>query len=135
LQPGDVLFVEGHGNANEIGRSAVWSGQVDDCTHQNHLIRARFGPHVEPIFASRQLNSHGGRRRILRLAKTTSGLNTISTRQLKAVPLLVPPVALQKAFVGLEASTMATRYRLERGADEADNLFNSLVQRAFKGEL
>ena len=41
LVQGDLLIVEGHGNANEIGRVAVWDGQIRNCVHQNHLIRAR----------------------------------------------------------------------------------------------
>jgi hypothetical protein len=41
LQSGDVLVVEGHGNPEELGRSAVWGGEVAGCTHQNHLIRVR----------------------------------------------------------------------------------------------
>ena len=41
LLPGDLLVVEGHGNAAEIGRVGVWDGQIQTCVHQNHLIRAR----------------------------------------------------------------------------------------------
>jgi type I restriction enzyme S subunit len=41
LATGDLLIVEGHGNPLEIGRVAVWDGSIPDCTHQNHLIRAR----------------------------------------------------------------------------------------------
>ena len=38
LQCGDILIVEGHGNPEEIGRSAVWDGSIEPCVHQNHLI-------------------------------------------------------------------------------------------------
>ena len=40
LRKGDVLIVEGHGNREEIGRSAIWDGSMTRCVHQNHLIRA-----------------------------------------------------------------------------------------------
>ncbi len=39
LQRGDILVVEGHGNPEELGRAAVWTGAIDPCVHQNHLIR------------------------------------------------------------------------------------------------
>ena len=51
LEKGDLLVVEGHGNANEIGRVAVWDGSIVDCVHQNHLIRAR--PDAESVLPSR----------------------------------------------------------------------------------
>ena len=41
LRRSDLLIVEGHGNAAEIGRAAIWDGSVKDCVHQNHLIRVR----------------------------------------------------------------------------------------------
>ena len=37
----DILIVEGHGNKAEIGRCARWDGSIDQCVHQNHLIRLR----------------------------------------------------------------------------------------------
>ena len=42
LRKNDLLVVEGHGNPNEIGRSALWNGSIAQCVHQNHLIRGRF---------------------------------------------------------------------------------------------
>nr|WP_231292209.1 restriction endonuclease subunit S [Edwardsiella ictaluri] len=38
LIPGDLMVVEGNGSENEVGRCAIWSGEVQDCLHQNHLI-------------------------------------------------------------------------------------------------
>ena len=34
LLPGDLLIVEGHGNAAEIGRVGVWDGKIESCVHQ-----------------------------------------------------------------------------------------------------
>lgn len=58
LAVNDLLVVEGHGNPEEIGRSALWTGQIDPCIHQNHLIRVRFdSARVVPVFACAYLNS------------------------------------------------------------------------------
>ena len=42
LQAGDMLIVEGNGSKNEIGRSAIWNVNINDCVHQNHIIRIRY---------------------------------------------------------------------------------------------
>ena len=37
LQPKDLLVVEGNGSKTEIGRSAIWNGEIENCVHQNHI--------------------------------------------------------------------------------------------------
>lgn len=37
LRANDLLICEG----GEVGRAAVWSGQIDDCSYQNHIHRLR----------------------------------------------------------------------------------------------
>jgi type I restriction enzyme, S subunit len=41
LQPGDLLLGEASGSASEVGKPALWEGQIDDCAFQNTLIRVR----------------------------------------------------------------------------------------------
>jgi len=136
LRPSDVLIVEGHGNRDEVGRSAVWDGSVDPCVHQNHLIRARS---TDEILASQYLsfylNSSGGRRQMFRSGKTTSGLNTISTRNVKETKILLPPIEEQERFVHLRSDVSFVRQRLAEGIAMAETLLGSLTQRAFRGEL
>ncbi|NEQ83003.1 MAG: restriction endonuclease subunit S [Moorea sp. SIO2I5] len=94
LQTGDILIVEGHGNSTEIGRSSVWNGSIPNCTHQNHLIRVRIDTEkAESIYISTFLNSPGGRRQLHKFGKTTSGLNTISTSNIKATKVLITPLS------------------------------------------
>ena len=106
LLPGDLLIVEGHGNANEIGRVAVWDGQIRACVHQNHLIRARPNSSlVAPGFVAAYLNSSSGRQQLLRRGKTTSGLNTITTSDVRDCTTMVPPIGLQQRFSGIISRT------------------------------
>jgi type I restriction enzyme S subunit len=41
LLSGDVLVIEGNGSADQIGRTAIFRGEIEDCVHQNHVIRIR----------------------------------------------------------------------------------------------
>lgn len=136
LRGGDVLIVEGHGNPAEIGRSAVWSGEIDPCVHQNHLMRVRFDRELaHPAFISAFLNSLGGRRQLLRSGKTTSGLNTISTSNVKAVRVPLPPVDLQHRYAIAVEGVEAARRRRAGSLSESNRLFRALLDLAFRGEL
>jgi hypothetical protein len=41
LLPGDLLIIEGNGSAEQIGRTALFRGEIDNCVHQDHVIRIR----------------------------------------------------------------------------------------------
>ena len=41
LAPGDLLLNEASGSPNEVGKPAIWDGQIEDCCFQNTLLRLR----------------------------------------------------------------------------------------------
>jgi type I restriction enzyme S subunit len=41
LEPGDVLLSEASGSPGEVGKPALWSGEIEDCAFQNTLLRVR----------------------------------------------------------------------------------------------
>jgi type I restriction enzyme S subunit len=136
LRKDDFLVVEGHGNPSEVGRGALWDGSIAECVHQNHLIRVRFNAdRIVPRFGSEFLNSVGGRSFLLRAGNTTSGLNTISVADVRATPILVPPLELQRMFERRAAAVEMLRARHHKFSRELDALFASLQHRAFRGEL
>jgi type I restriction enzyme S subunit len=136
LQLGDLLVVEGHGNADEIGRGALWDGSIDGCVHQNHLIRVRFDQRfVLPVYGSGVINSQGGRRHLLRAGKTTSGLNTISVSDVRSTPIATPPVRLQETFAHRFDGIRSLQASQQRAVVHLDALFASLQARAFAGAL
>lgn len=136
LSKGDLLIVEGHGNRDEIGRSAVWDGTINQCVHQNHLIRVQLdAASILPSYASFYLNSDGGRRQLIRSGKTTSGLNTISTSNVRETQLLLPPLDEQKQFLRVSSSLDKYKNRHNEQLEMLDCLFFSLQARAFSGDL
>jgi len=131
LRYGDLLFVEGNGSRENLGRVAVWREEVPDCIHQNHLIRARLDPtRVMPEFAAAWFNSHAGRRHFFEEGKTTSGLGTINSAVVRAAPIPLPPLTEQKTMIAaldaaraeaasLRAEAAALRDRAARDFEEA----------------
>lgn len=41
LQPGDLLLNEASGSPNEVGKPAIWRGEIAGCCFQNTLLRVR----------------------------------------------------------------------------------------------
>lgn len=136
LYKGDVLIVEGHGNPEEIGRTAVWDGSIDDCVHQNHLIRFRADSSIiKPEYFSRLMNSEGGRLQMKYAGRTTSGLNTISTRKVKEAKLPLPSIELQNRFELVLIHIKALQEKFLHGLALSEANFASASKRAFRGEL
>lgn len=41
MEPGDILLNEASGSPNEVGKPAVWRGEIEDCCFQNTLLKLR----------------------------------------------------------------------------------------------
>lgn len=139
LQPGDLLVVEGNGSPDQVGRCAVWRGELDDCVHQNHLIRVRPGPRLDPSYLGAYWNAPSTAKAISAVASSTSGLYTLSTAKVRSVPLVVPPLDEQRRAVAKLEENLASTRALEVAIRDAHNraaaLRGSILARAFRGEL
>lgn len=132
LQYGDLLFVEGNGSPEQIGRVAVWRDNVVPCVHQNHLIKARFvGDKVLPEFAMYYFMTPKGREQIKRKAVSTSGLYTLSVSKVAAFTLPQPLFNQQKAFAAFAAQIDKSKVAVQQALDKTQQLFDSLVQQYF----
>ncbi|RRF88883.1 MAG: hypothetical protein DUD33_09510 [Coriobacteriaceae bacterium] len=131
LKTDDLLFVEGNGSKDQIGRVAIWDGSIDPCVHQNHLIRARLYKDVLPIFALTYFSSPDGRRQITNKAASTSGLFTLSTGKIKSLVLPVPPLSLQHEFSDFAAQVDKSRVVAQKQKEKLQTLYDSLAQEYF----
>ncbi len=99
LARGDLLVVEGNGSIGQLGRSAVWRGEIDGCVHQNHLIRVRPSFAIDADFLGATWNSELVTKQLSAVAGSTSGLHTLSVSKLSAIRLPLPPLAEQHRIV------------------------------------
>ena len=79
--------------------------------------------------------THSGKRYFLRSAKQTTGIASINMTQLRAFPLLMPPVFRQQEFGKQVAAIDALKATCTASVGDFDTLFASLQHRAFRGEL
>ncbi|MBP8290035.1 MAG: hypothetical protein KAX51_09565 [Chromatiaceae bacterium] len=105
LEAGDILFVEGNGSRKELGRVALWHGQLADCVHQNHIIKARPDQcRLLPDFAMAWFNIAAGRDHFFQSGKTTSGLGTINSSVIRSAPIPLPPISDQRRLMEVLAN-------------------------------
>lgn len=111
LRNGDLLFVEGNGSPDQIGRVAIWNGEIEDCVHQNHLIKARFDlKRMNPVFAMYYFISERGRNQIKKRAVSTSGLYTLSVSKIADFEIPNPPIELQQQFADFVAQIDKSKF-------------------------
>ncbi len=138
LETGDLLIVEGNGSQDQIGRCAIWMGEIEDCVHQNHIIRARFLD-IVPDYIAYYLNSPRGIEGMMLVASSTSGLFTLSVGKVKAIIFPLPPVAEQTRIVQEVSRLLSISDELESVIDaaiiRAERLRQSILKEAFAGRL
>jgi type I restriction enzyme S subunit len=135
LKHGDLLLTEG-GDPDKLGRGSLWNDEISECIHQNHIFRVRVTDDcLTPLFLNWLVGSERGKRYFLKSAKQTTGIASINLRQLRAFPLLTPPLALQQRFSAAIESVSAVTAQVQESFTVQDSLFASLQYRAFRGEL
>jgi len=135
LKPGDLLVLEG-GDRDDVGRTAIFRGELKNCVHQNHVFRVRVNTDLlVPEYLMHYLNSDYIKSQFFVLAKATTGINSINMTQLKSVEVLCPPIAIQKDFARLVERVDLLRSRQVQSATEITELFHSLMHKGFRGQL
>jgi len=136
LKPGDLLVCEG----GEVGRTAIWRGELEGCLYQNHIHRLRWlSDNVVPDFyvywmqaAFQVFESYSGQE-----SKTT--IPNLSGSRLKSFTVPLPPVEEQGRIASDLKAKMAQAEKLKESIENQLEAINALPQailrKAFSGEL
>jgi len=134
LQAGDVLF--NRTNSRElVGKTGMWDGRFP-AVAASYFIRLRFDDKKEhPQHFTTFMNLPNMKRELAAMARGAVGQANINGKELQAIRFPLPPIKLQREFAArvvgvqaMEANQVSSRRRL-------DDLFQSLLHRAFRGEL
>ncbi|MBR3927531.1 MAG: restriction endonuclease subunit S [Clostridia bacterium] len=139
LEKDDLMFVEGNGSKSQIGRVAIWDGSIDYCLHQNHLIKGRPNGKMLPKYALYYLISSGGRKQITEVAKSTSGLYTLSTNKIRELYIPYCDLKQQQAMVDRIELRLDECTHIEQtvqlALQQAEAMRQSILKQAFEGRL
>lgn len=135
LNAGDLLVCEG----GEIGRAAIWNGEVDTMSFQNHLHRLRaIDPDVEPRFYVYFLQSAFTQLGIFEGAGNKTTIPNLSRNRLAELEVPQPPRPEQIAIATILAHVRCA-YRVHEAAMSAAielkrTAMRELFTRGLRGE-
>ena len=136
LKEGDFLFARVNGNPDYVGRCAYFKNIGENVFHNDHIIRVRFDSEIlNNDYATSVLNSKYGKLQMKDKLKTSAGQYTINQTGISEIKIPVPPIELQNEFAEFVTQTDSMRSKMETSLSELEDNFNSLMQKAFKGEL
>lgn len=131
LLPDDVLMTEG-GDPDKLGRGAIIRNPPKDCIHQNHIFRVRLNQgYILPEFMEQYLQHQRAKRYFLGCAKQTTGIASINMTQLRALPMLIPPMKMQNQFATFVSRVDKSKAVIQAALEKTQLLFDSLMQQYF----
>jgi type I restriction enzyme S subunit len=128
------LVCRGNGNINLVGCGRFPSQDYQDILFPDTMIAVPLDfSRIEKSFLEYLWNSQFVRRQIEKQARTTNGTHKINQKSLSGISILLPPIELQKKFTDICSRIQSLRDSYPM--NKLNDLFNSLLQRAFRGEL
>lgn len=132
LRPGDLLVCEG----GEIGRAAIWNGEVEPMAFQNHLHRLRpIVEDVDPRFYVYFLQSAFTQLGLFEGAGNRTTIPNLSRSRLAALEVPLPNIDEQHAIVaalGLVRKSIRIHVRKRTALDE---LFETMLHELITGHI
>ena len=99
VRVGDILVTEG-GDIDKLGRGNVWTGEIENCIHQNHIFAIRVKQNIaSEYFISLATGVDYGRRYFTHTANKTTNLASTNRTKLGNFPIALPPINEQLSIV------------------------------------
>lgn len=133
LKKNDLVF--NRTNSKElVGKTAVYD-KNEEVVIAGYLIRVRTSANANPYYIWGYLNSKAGKLRLFNLCRNIVGMANINAQELQDIPILLPPLELQNQFAAVVEKVEVLKEKYQKGLGELENLYGSLSQRAFRGDL
>lgn len=137
LEVGDVLVAEASGSASEVGKPAIWDGNIEECCFQNTLLRIRSRSVVPEYlyFALLGLARSGQFAR----ASRGVGIHHLGKAGLSDLMIRVPDIEEQRSLIDTIGEQQRRFAALATAIDSqlhrSQRLRASVLARAFEGRL
>ncbi|MED3855384.1 restriction endonuclease subunit S [Priestia megaterium] len=132
VYPDDVIITI----MGTTGRSAVVPHDIPTAISTKHLATITLNKELAlPEYISYAIHSHPGILKQISLQNKGAIMNGLNLGIIKNLELKVPPIEVQKKFKEVYKKVEKMRVDIEVSENYLKNLYNSLLQKAFNGEL
>ena len=133
LCAGDILF--NRTNSKElVGKTGIWDGRFK-AVAASYFIRLRLDKSVVcPAYVWAFMNSGAMKRRLFNMARGAIGQANINAKELKSLPLPIPPIDLQRRYAEIIERTHSAAVVTEISSNTASALSTSLMTRLLVGD-
>ncbi|WEH90741.1 restriction endonuclease subunit S (plasmid) [Acinetobacter soli] len=139
LSKGDLLLIRSNGSLDLVGKSAIADELDKVVLYAGYLIRLRFNDSVNPQFIQYFLQAPQTRQTIENIARSTSGVNNINSKEIASLKIQLPCIDHQNEVVLRVKQLLELSKRIEETIKSAQKRVNFLTQsilaKAFSGEL
>lgn len=130
---GEVLF--NRTNSKElVGKTAVYK-ENEPMAYAGYLVKAIPNERATGEFIAAYMNTKYVKSKLLNMAKNIVGMANINAEEFKKIDIYIPPVELQNEYIKFIEQVDKLKFEMENSLKELEDNFNSLMQKAFKGEL
>ena len=100
-----------------------------------YLIRVRVNTDMNPYFVWGHLNSNWAKLILKNMCKNIIGMANINAQELQEIKILKPPRDIQDLFAKCIDKLFDQKTILSKNLEKTNQLFQSLLQKAFNGDL
>lgn len=119
---------------NGTGKSAIFDCEYEEGFINAQMVIIRPNDKCEPNYLVLQLNNPVVFKRLISF-NSGSAQPQLSAQSVKEFKVFVPPVNLQNQFAERVTIIEEQKAIAQKSLEKSESLFNSLLQKAFKGEL
>jgi type I restriction enzyme S subunit len=138
LEPGDILLSEASGSASEVGKPALWRGEIADCCFQNTVIRVRPHRGIHPNYLFWHLRADAASGRLAKAVRGV-GIHHLGAQRASSWPVTVAPEIEQPSIVERIERLVSRRQALlsavELNLKRVYVLRQTVLAAAFSGRL
>jgi hypothetical protein len=137
LNAGDVLLTEASGSASQVGRSAIWRGEIEPCCFQNTVIR--FRPHLTTSEYALIVFRHYAEAGVFASVARGVGIQHLGGSRFAELSYPLPPLAEQKRITEIADIRLAeireADARLRSALVHLNEQVREILAAAVAGEL
>ncbi|SCG85309.1 restriction endonuclease subunit S [Methanobacterium congolense] len=119
-----------------LGKCALVEDLLEETVYESNMMQIELNLSlINPVYLTKFLCTNYVHNQIINKAKKAVNQASINQKDVNSLNILLPPIALQNQFAEIVKKVEQLKKHQKQSKQEIDNLFNALMQKAFKGEL